>query len=79
MCPRLLLKPFSMQTLLVAVARAIESDRATHALLVRTLAVEKLYAALTPREREVFEAIIEGKTNKQKQSAKFHIVHRKSQ
>ena len=60
-----LLKPFSMQTLLVAVERAIERDRATHALLVRTLAVEKLYAALTPREREVFEAIIEGKTNKQ--------------
>jgi DNA-binding CsgD family transcriptional regulator len=27
--------------------------------------VEKLYAALTPREREVFEAVIEGKTNKQ--------------
>jgi FixJ family two-component response regulator len=49
----------------VAVERAIESDRATHALLVRTLAVEKLYAALTPREREVFEAVIEGKTNKQ--------------
>ena len=60
-----LLKPFSMHALLAAVAQALEKDRATHEVLVRTLAVEKLYASLTPREREVLEAIIEGKTNKE--------------
>ena len=60
-----LLKPFSMQALLVAVERALERDREIHERLVRTLAVEKLYASLTPREREVFEAIIAGKTNKE--------------
>jgi hypothetical protein len=60
-----LLKPFSMQELLNAVDRALEKDRANHALLIKALAVEKLYATLTPREREVFDAIIVGKTNKQ--------------
>jgi len=60
-----LLKPFSIQALLVAVEQALERDRATHQVLIKKLAVEKLYATLTPREREVFEAIIEGKTNKQ--------------
>lgn len=60
-----LLKPFSMQDLLVAVDRAMDKDREIHAALVRTLAVERLYAALTPREREVFDEMLAGKTNKQ--------------
>ena len=60
-----LLKPFSMQELLTAVDQALEKDRANHALFIKTLAVEKRYATLTPREREVFDAIIVGKTNKQ--------------
>lgn len=60
-----LLKPFSMQDLLTAVDRALEQDRATHTVLIKARAVEKLYATLTRREREVFDAIIAGKTNKQ--------------
>lgn len=60
-----LLKPFSMQDLLAAVDRALEQDRATHTVLIKARAVEKLYVTLTRREREVFDAIIAGKTNKQ--------------
>ena len=60
-----LLKPFSMQDLLTAVDRALAQDRTTHSVLIKARAVEKLYLTLTPREREVFEAIIAGKTNKQ--------------
>ena len=60
-----LLKPFSMQDLLTAVDRALEQDRAAHTVLIKARAVEKLYVTLTRREREVFDAIIAGKTNKQ--------------
>jgi len=60
-----LLKPFSMQDLLTAVDRGLEQDRATHTVLIKARAVEKLYITLTRREREVFNAIIAGKTNKQ--------------
>jgi len=60
-----LLKPFSMQDLLQAVEQALEKDREIHKLLIKADAVEKRYATLTPREREVFDAIIAGKTNKQ--------------
>lgn len=60
-----LLKPFSMQDLLIAVVQALEKDRATHKVLIKARTIEKLYATLTPREREVFDAIIAGKTNKQ--------------
>jgi FixJ family two-component response regulator len=60
-----LLKPFSMQDLLTAVDRALARDRTTHSVLIKARAVEKLYVTLTRREREVFEAIIAGKTNKQ--------------
>lgn len=60
-----LLKPFSMQDLLTAVDRGLEQDRATHTVLIKARAIEKLYITLTRREREVFNAIIAGKTNKQ--------------
>jgi two-component system response regulator FixJ len=60
-----LLKPFSIQDLLTAVDRALSQDRAMHTVLIKARAVEKLYVTLTPREREVFDAIIAGKTNKQ--------------
>jgi FixJ family two-component response regulator len=60
-----LLKPFSIQDLLAAVDQALEKDRATHEVLSKTRAIEKLYGTLTPREREVFDEIIVGKTNKQ--------------
>lgn len=60
-----LLKPFSIQDLLTAVDQALSQDRAMHTVLIKARAVEKLYVTLTPREREVFDAIIAGKTNKQ--------------
>jgi FixJ family two-component response regulator len=60
-----LLKPFSMQDLLTTVDQALAKDRAIHEVLIKTRTVEKRYVTLTPREREVFDAIIAGKTNKQ--------------
>ena len=60
-----LLKPFSMQDLLSAIDRALEKDRETHAVLIKARVIAQRYTTLTPREREVFEAIIAGKTNKQ--------------
>jgi len=60
-----LLKPFTMQDLLTAVSEALEKDRANHTILIKAHAIEKRYLTLTPREREVFDAIIAGKTNKQ--------------
>jgi len=54
-----------MQELLTAIDHALEKDRATHTTLIKTRAVKRLYDTLTPREREVFDAIIAGKTNKQ--------------
>jgi len=60
-----LLKPFSMEQLLKAIQSALEKDRTIHTILTKTLAVQRLYARLTPREREVFEEIVAGKTNKE--------------
>jgi FixJ family two-component response regulator len=60
-----LLKPFSMHDLLTTVDQALAKDRAIHEVLIKTRTVEKRYVTLTPREREVFDAIIAGKTNKQ--------------
>ena len=60
-----LLKPFSMQELLLTIERCLEKDRILHGALTKTLALQKLYSRLTPRERAVFEQVIQGKSNKQ--------------
>lgn len=60
-----LTKPVRDQTLLDAVQRAIETDRAQRdkALVARRNAA--LYATLTPRERQVMRAVVDGALNKQ--------------
>ena len=55
-----LIKPVSSDQLLQAVGRAIAHYDATRSLN----AVRSRIATLTPREREVFELVIRGQTNK---------------
>jgi hypothetical protein len=60
-----LLKPFSIEDLLLSIRRALDQDRAIHTALIKTLQVEQNYRHLTPRERDILEAILAGNTNKQ--------------
>jgi RNA polymerase sigma factor (sigma-70 family) len=60
-----LTKPVSSEDLLAAVERALAHHRAGRSQRDRLDAVRALIATLTPREREVFELVIRGKTNKQ--------------
>ena len=59
-----LIKPVSSDQLLRAVERAIVRHDATRSLRGPLNAVRTLIARLTPREREVFELVIRGQTNK---------------
>jgi FixJ family two-component response regulator len=59
-----LTKPVSSDKLLQAVERAIVHHRATYRLKSMLDAVRSHIATLTPRERQVFELVIRGKTNK---------------
>lgn len=59
-----LIKPFSSDQLLQAVARAIVRHEATRSRKGPLQAVRAHIARLTPREREVFKLIIQGLTNK---------------
>jgi FixJ family two-component response regulator len=59
-----LTKPVSSDQLLQAVERAIVHHSATYRLKSRLDAVRSHIATLTPRERQVFELVIRGKTNK---------------
>ena len=60
-----LTKPVRDQTLLDAVNKAVATDRAqrSDALIARRNAA--LYASLTPRERQVMQAVVAGALNKQ--------------
>jgi FixJ family two-component response regulator len=60
-----LTKPFREQDLLEAIQRGIELSRITrqHDAEIRTL--QRRYASLTPREREVFPRVTDGLLNKQ--------------
>jgi FixJ family two-component response regulator len=60
-----LTKPVSSDELLRAVERAIARHRVTFGLKSKLDAVRAHIAALTPRERQVFELVIRGNTNKQ--------------
>jgi RNA polymerase sigma factor (sigma-70 family) len=60
-----LTKPVSSDELLHAVARALAHQEATLGLKSKLDVVRTHIATLTPREREVFELVIRGQTNKQ--------------
>jgi FixJ family two-component response regulator len=60
-----LTKPIPSDQLLQAVERAIARHNATYRLKGKLDAVRSRIATLTPREREVFELVIRGNTNKQ--------------
>ena len=59
-----LTKPVSSDDLLQAIERAIAHHEVTRALKSRLDIVRAHVSALTPREREVFELVIRGDTNK---------------
>jgi FixJ family two-component response regulator len=58
-------KPVSSEAHLAAVERAMAYHLATRRQRGKFDAVRAHIAALTPREREVFELVIRGKTNKE--------------
>ena len=60
-----LTKPVSSEELLSAVERALAHHRAARNQRSQLEVVRAHIAKLTPREREVFELVIRGKTNKQ--------------
>lgn len=60
-----LTKPFRDQDLLDAIAHAVERHRGTRQRRTEQEALQKLYAALTPREKEVMALVVSGMLNKQ--------------
>jgi FixJ family two-component response regulator len=57
-------KPFERQTLLALVQAAIDKDRQRRAAAVSTSEVTRRLATLSPRERELLAAVIDGKSTK---------------
>ena len=60
-----LVKPVSHEVLLTAIGEAIERSKVALRDEAATLAIEKAYRSLTPREREVMELVVAGLLNKQ--------------
>jgi FixJ family two-component response regulator len=60
-----LTKPFGDQDLLDAIQQALDRDRASRQQRSETAALQKRYAKLTPREREVLALVVSGMLNKQ--------------
>jgi len=60
-----LTKPVPKETLVAAIERAVARHQTTREQRDRLSALRALVATLTPREREVFERVVEGKMNKQ--------------
>jgi FixJ family two-component response regulator len=58
-------KPFSDDTLLAAVARALAADRARRVVESERARLRSRLSTLTPRERDVFGLIVTGLLNKQ--------------
>lgn len=61
----LLEKPFSLDELLAQVRKAIEKDAADREARGREDDVRGRLAALTPKEREVLELVVAGRTNRE--------------
>ena len=59
-----LIKPVTSDTLLEAVARAIAHHEVSRGLKIKLDMVRAHMAALTPRERQVFDCVVRGDTNK---------------
>ncbi len=57
-------KPLQPESLLDAVGRALEKDGALHQASEECLFAQNRIAGLTPREREVFELIVEGHSSR---------------
>lgn len=60
-----LCKPLRREELLRAVTRALARDAKTRARRARLAELDARYHALSARERQVFEMVVEGKLNKQ--------------
>ena len=60
-----LTKPFREQELLEAIQRGIEQNRITRTHNAEIRILQRRYASLTPREREVFPRVTSGLLNKQ--------------
>lgn len=58
-------KPFRDETLLDAVAEAVEKDRVARGALQDLAAVHARLDTLTPRERDVLDGVVAGRMNKQ--------------
>lgn len=58
-------KPFEDQTLLNAINRSLNKDRQTKLEQAKIKDIQQRVDSLTPREREVFLLIIDGKLNKE--------------
>ena len=60
-----LIKPVRKDKLLNAIERAISRHQKTREQLDRLTELKALVGTLTPREREVFKLVVQGKVNKQ--------------
>ncbi|MEI9887781.1 MAG: response regulator FixJ [Rhizomicrobium sp.] len=57
-------KPFDDEALLVSIRRAIEIGRETRNKVAEAAAADRMLALLTPRERNVLEQLVIGRSNK---------------
>ena len=60
-----LVKPFSEQTLLDAISRALKKNRRIKEEQIESRTIQQRVATLTPRERDVFALVVSGMGNKQ--------------
>ncbi len=57
-------KPFSDQKLLDSINKAIETSMENYNNQIKVADIQQRMDTLTPREREILEAVVDGKTNK---------------